>query len=134
MTGMQRRLFEDGRHRGHDPLGYRSRRDAGGNLVHPRELEIVPEEAAIVRRVWHELAQRSLIDVAELLNREGVPHDGPWTRDAVKDIRRRGRLYLGYVVEKRGRDERPGRQRECPQRASGTRPLSFDAVLEWYVA
>jgi hypothetical protein len=26
------------------------------------------------------------------------------------------------------------RQRECPQGASGTRPLSFDAVLEWYVA
>lgn len=22
MTGLQRRLFEDGRHRGHDPLGY----------------------------------------------------------------------------------------------------------------
>ena len=28
MTGMQRGLFEDGRHRGHDPFGYRSRRDA----------------------------------------------------------------------------------------------------------
>jgi len=109
MTGMQRRLFEDGRHRGHDPLGYRSRRDAAGNLVHPRDLEVVPEEAAIVRRIWLGLAQRSLIEVAELLNREGVPHDGAWTRDAVKDIRRRGRFYLGYVVEKRGRDERPGR-------------------------
>lgn len=109
MTGMQRRLFEDGRHRGHDPLGYRSRRDPAGGIAHPRELEIVPEEAAIVRQVWSELAQRSLIDVAELLNREGVPHAGPWTRDAVKDIRRRGRFYLGYVVEKRGRDERMGR-------------------------
>jgi hypothetical protein len=32
-----------------------------------------------------------------------------WTRDAVKDIWRRGRFYLGYVVEKRGRDERVGR-------------------------
>ena len=31
-----------------------------------------------------------------------------WTRDAVKDILRRGRVYLGFVVEKRGRDERPG--------------------------
>jgi DNA invertase Pin-like site-specific DNA recombinase len=109
MTGMQRRLFEDGRHRGHDPLGYRSRRDAAGRLVHPRDLEVVPEEAAIARRIWHELAQRSLIEVAELLNREGVPHPGAWTRDAVKDIRRRGRFYLGYVVKKRGRDERPGR-------------------------
>jgi DNA invertase Pin-like site-specific DNA recombinase len=109
MTGMQRRLFEDGRHRGHDPLGYRSRRDAAGGLVHPRELVIVPEEAAIVRRVWHELVQRSLIEVADLLNRDGVPHPGAWTRDSVKDIVRRGRVYLGFVVEKRGRDERPGR-------------------------
>ena len=47
-------------------------------------------------------------EVADLLNREGVPHRGPWTRDAVKDIWRRGRFYLGFVVEKRGRDERPG--------------------------
>ena len=109
MIGMQRRLFEDGRHRGHDPLGYRSRRDATGGLVHPRELVVVPEEAEIVRRVWHELARRSLIEVADLLNREGIPHRSGWTRDAVKDIRRRGRFYLGYVVEKRGRDERQGR-------------------------
>ena len=32
----------------------------------------------------------------------------PWTKDAVKDILRRGRFYLGFVVEKRGLDERPG--------------------------
>jgi DNA invertase Pin-like site-specific DNA recombinase len=108
MTKMQRALFEAGRHRGHDPLGYRSRRDAAGNLVHPRQLEIVPEEAAVVRRVWAEVRQHSYTDVAERLNSEGVPHRGPWTRDAVKDIIRRGRVYLGYVVEKRGRDERPG--------------------------
>ena len=69
----------------------------------------MPEKAAVVRRVWQELAQRSLAEVAELLNREGVPHRGVWTRDAVKDIARRGRVYLGFVVEKRGRDERPGR-------------------------
>jgi hypothetical protein len=110
MSGMQHRLFEDGRHRGHDPFGYRSRRDGAGNLVHPRELAVVPEEAEVVRRVWQELEQHSLIEVAELLNREGVPRRGAlWTRDAVKDISRRGRMYLGYVVEKRGRDERPGR-------------------------
>jgi DNA invertase Pin-like site-specific DNA recombinase len=109
MTGMQRRLFEDGRHRGHDPLGYRSVRDEAGRLVHPRELEVVAEEAEVVRRVWRELARHSLIEVADLLNRDGVPHRGAWTRDAVKDIWRRGRFYLGYVVEKRGRDERPGR-------------------------
>jgi DNA invertase Pin-like site-specific DNA recombinase len=109
MTGLQRRLFEDGRHRGHDPLGYRSRHDTAGNLVHPRELEIVPAEAAIVRRIWHELVNHPLVEVAERLNREGVVHRGTWTRDGVKDILRRGRVYRGFVVEKRGRDERPGR-------------------------
>ena len=109
MTVIQRRLFEDGRHRGHDPLGYVGKRDDSGNLCHPRELEVVPEEAAIVRRVWTELADHSLAEVAEALNRDGVAHRGPWTREAVKDIWRRGRFYLGYVVEKRGRDERAGR-------------------------
>ena len=108
MTGMQRRLFEDGRHRGHDPFGYRSLRDPAGGLVHPRQLVVVPDEAAVVRRVWQELGQHSIAEVAAILNREGVPHAGPWTRDAVKDILRRGRVYLGFVVEKRGRDERPG--------------------------
>ena len=33
MTRMQRQLFEDGRHRGHDPFGYRSLRDPAGYLV-----------------------------------------------------------------------------------------------------
>ena len=78
---------------------------------HPRELVIAPDEAAVVRRVWHELTQHSLAEVAELLNLDGVPHrqGGAWTRESVKDVVRRGRMYLGLVVEKRGRDERPGR-------------------------
>ena len=110
MVRIQRHLFEDGRHRGHDPFGYRSLRDEDGRLVHPRELVVVPEEAAIVRRIWDELETGSFDAVAELLNAQGIPARGRlWTRDAVKDIYRRGRLYLGYVVEKRGRDERPGR-------------------------
>jgi Recombinase/Recombinase zinc beta ribbon domain len=72
---------------------------------------VVPEEAAIVHGVWLELVQLSLSEVAELMNREGVPHrgGGVWTRESVKDILRRRRMYLGFVVEKRGRDERPGR-------------------------
>ena len=110
MTGMLHRQFEDGRHRGHDPFGYRSQREGSGHLVHPRQLVVVPEEADVVRRVWRELASRSLIEVAEIAEREGLPHRGrAWTRDGVKDIRRRGRFYLGNVVEKRGRAERPGR-------------------------
>jgi DNA invertase Pin-like site-specific DNA recombinase len=110
MTRMQHQLFEDGRHRGHDPFGYASLRDDSGRLVHPRQLVVVPEEAVVVRRVWAELAQHSLISVADILNREGwPPRGGVWTRESVKDIVRRGRMYLGLVIEKRGRDERPGR-------------------------
>jgi DNA invertase Pin-like site-specific DNA recombinase len=110
MTGMQRRLFEDGRHRGHDPFGYRSQRDDAGNLVHPRQLVIVPEEADVIRRVFDELTRHSLVEVAAMMDSECVPHRGHgWTRESVKDLVRRDRVYLGYVVEKRGRDERPGR-------------------------
>ena len=109
MTGIQRRLFEDGRHRGHDPLGYRSLRDEAGNLVHPRQLVVVPEEAAAVRRIWQLLVGHPYADVAAILNREGVPHRGPWSREAIRDVVRRGRVYTGRVVEHRGRDERKGR-------------------------
>ena len=128
MIGLQRRLFEDGRHRGHDPLGYASRRDATGRLVHPRELVVVPEEAAIVRRVWAQLADHSLGEVAELLNRDGVPHRGSWTREAVKDILRRGRMYLGFVVEKRGRDERVGRHEPILTEAQYARTMTAIAA------
>src|ERR1035437_10662365 len=34
MTSIQRQIFEAGRHRGHDPLGYRSRRDSEGSFHH----------------------------------------------------------------------------------------------------
>jgi DNA invertase Pin-like site-specific DNA recombinase len=128
MTRMQRQLFEDGRHRGHDPLGYRSRHDTSGNLIHPRELLVVPEEAEAVRRVWQELEKLSLIQVADLMNREGVPHRGPWSRESVKDIARRGRMYLGFVVEKRGRDERPGRHEPILSEAQYRRTIAAIAA------
>jgi len=129
MSGIQRHLFEDGRHRGHDPIGYRSRHDEAGNLAHPRELKVVPDEAEIVRRVWTELEGHSLDEVAGIFNAEGVPARGAlWTRDAVKDIYRRGRLYLGYVVEKRGRDERPGRHEPIISEAQYRRTLAAVAA------
>ncbi len=124
MTSIQRHIFEAGRHRGHDPLGYRSRREDDRSLHHPRELLVVPEEAAIVHRVWQELVQRSLSEVAELMNREGVPHRGIWTRETVKDIVRRGRFYLGFVVEKRGRDERPGKHEPIITEAEYSRTMA----------
>jgi DNA invertase Pin-like site-specific DNA recombinase len=143
MTSIQRHLFEEGRHRGHDPFGYRSRRDGAGTLIRPRQLEVVPEEAAIVRRIVDDLASLSFDRVTDRLNADGVPGraDGPWTRDGVKDIWRRGRVYLGYVVEKRGRDERPGchppilseaaYRRACTavaaRRSTGQMPLPYRA-------
>ncbi|MGC8634196.1 MAG: recombinase family protein [Candidatus Limnocylindrales bacterium] len=130
MSGIQRRLFEDGRHRGHDPLGYRSLRTPAGDLVHPRQLDIVPEEAAVVRRIWHALVSHSYEEVAEILNREGVPHRdrGPWSREAIRDIVRRGRMYAGFVVEHRGRDERPGRHPPILSEAELQRTLAAIAA------
>jgi len=127
MTGMRRRLFEDGRHRGHDPFGYRSVRDAAGKLVRPRQLVLDHEEAETVRRVFRELTGLSLVEVAHLLDAEGVPHRGNgWTRESVKDILRRERVYLGFVVEKRGRDERQGRHEPILTEAEARR--SRDAI------
>jgi hypothetical protein len=124
MTSMMRSRFIDGRHRGGgDPFGYRSAHDDRGMLRQPRQLEVVPDEAEVVRRVWTMAATSSTPQIARELNVDGVGHRGrrrrtpegdwteshePWTRDAVKDIMRRGRLYLGFVEEKRGLDERPG--------------------------
>ncbi len=123
MSAMTKSLFLDGRHRGDDPFGYRSARDERGALERPRQLEVVPDEAEVVRLVFQKAATASTSAIAQELNAEGVLRrpkavrqpDGsvtyehqPWTRDAVKDILRRGRFYLGFVVEKRGLDERPG--------------------------
>lgn len=126
MSGIQRRLFEDGRHRGHDPLGYRSLRDEAGNLVHPRQLVVVPAEAAIVRRVWQLLVEHPYAEVAEILNREGVPHRTrrPWSREAIRDIVRRGRVYTGLVVEHRGHAERLGRHEPIISEAEYRRAMA----------
>ena len=111
MTAMMRTRFEDGRHRGNDPFGYRSRREAEGKLVRPRTLDIIPEEAEVVQRIWCDLATDSTSRIAARLNAEGVRRrvDRPWTRDAIKDVQRRGRFYLGLVVRGRGVEEAPGK-------------------------
>ena len=91
----------------------------------------MPEEAAIVRRVWDEVRGHSYTDAAERLNRDGVMHRGPWTRDAVKDLIRRGRVYLGYVVEKRGRDERPGQHEPILTEAEYRATLAAITARTW---
>ena len=106
MASQCRAIFEAGGHRGLDPFGYRT---VPGSR--PRTLEPVEAEAEVVRRIWQELASRSTDEIADGLNRDDVRHrvERPWTRDAVKDIARRGRFYLGYVTHRRGLEERPGR-------------------------
>lgn len=66
--------------------------------------------------------------MADLLNREGVPHRGVWTRESVKDIARRGRMYLGFVIEKRGRDERPGQHEPILSEAEYRRTMAAIAA------
>jgi DNA invertase Pin-like site-specific DNA recombinase len=110
MTTMLRGIYERGGHRGHSPFGYRSARDAAGDLVHPRKLVVIPEEAEVVRTVWMGLRTRSLVDLTAWLNRQGIQRrtKRPWTTEATKDIWRRGLFYTGRVVLHRGLDDRPG--------------------------
>lgn len=111
MVGLTRTIFENGGHRGLDPFGYRTVRDAHGKVLKPRTLEIVEPEAAVVRRVWRDIVTMPAEEIVRRLQRDGVKRrtDEPWTRDAVKDILRRGRVYAGYVVYRRGAEEREGR-------------------------
>jgi DNA invertase Pin-like site-specific DNA recombinase len=105
MVAMTRGIFEAGGHRGNDPFGYRSQRIGGR-----RELAVVSEEARIVREVFLALTSHSFSATAEQLNEAGDYRRGRrWTEDAVKDIWRRRRLYLGFVTWRRGLEERPGR-------------------------
>ncbi len=104
MKTQAERTFLRGGHRGNDPLGYRTARDADGTVCKPRRLVVVPEEAAVVRRVFHLLRDMPFSEIAALLNSEGVRRrsSSPWTVDAVKDIWRRREVYRGNVVTKRG--------------------------------
>jgi DNA invertase Pin-like site-specific DNA recombinase len=97
MASQCRAIFEAGGHRGLDPFGYRT---VPGSR--PRTLEPVEAKTEVVQRIWQELASRSTDEIADGLNRDDVRHrvERPWTRDAVKDIARRGRFYLGYVTHR----------------------------------
>jgi DNA invertase Pin-like site-specific DNA recombinase len=102
--GIRRSLFEDGYHRGQPPFGYRS-----GRADNRRVLEVVPEQADVVRRIFAGVATSSLTDVAAALERDGIvaPTAQGWTRYVVREIVLRAKVYLGMVVS--GVDERPGR-------------------------
>jgi Recombinase zinc beta ribbon domain len=83
-------------HRGKDPYSYHSEKDDSGR----RQLVPTPSEADDVRAVFRELGHSSF-DV--------IARERGWSTGKVKDLYRRRRLYLGFVIEKRGLDERPGR-------------------------
>jgi DNA invertase Pin-like site-specific DNA recombinase len=113
--------FESGRHRGDDPFGYESGRDAGGHIAQPRRLVVVEEEATVVRRVFALLTHHPFAETGRILNDEGRQRGRPWSKESVKDLWRRRRLYRGYVTRRAGKrkygdglvlhvvaDERPG--------------------------
>jgi DNA invertase Pin-like site-specific DNA recombinase len=113
MKAMFQTTFEQGGPRGHDPFGYRTARDPLGRVAHPRRLEIVEAEAAVVRRIIDELARVPFAEIADGLNADGVlrPASGPWTDDAVKSVWDRRWVYAGFVVRGHDhRDRRPGTQ------------------------
>ena len=110
IRAMTTALFESGRQRGPDPLGYRTVRDDKARVAQPRTLEIVEEEAEAVRAVFRYLAEMPLSQVATMLEQDGVPYrpGRRWTKDAVRDIGRRRRMYVGMAIRKRSLEERPG--------------------------
>lgn len=111
---LHRALFEDGRHRGQAPFGYRSGRDEANR----RQLVVDEPRAAIVRRLFRELRTRSFAEVGDLLALEGVPAPSAngWTKYAVREIFKRADLYLGQVVEHRRGEVLPGRHEPILER------------------
>lgn len=105
--GIRRSLFEDGRHRGQPPFGYRN----GVDETNRRILIVDELQADVVRQIFAELAETSFADVADHLTAAGAPAptDQGWTRYVVREIYLRAKVYLGLVVAGDGLEERPGR-------------------------
>src|SRR5215470_1665327 len=82
--------------------GYRNREvlGSGGKRDHV-ERDIVPEEAALIRRIFEEIAQGwGFCRIAKRLNAEGVPciaHGRGWATSAIREIALRD-LYRGRLV------------------------------------
>jgi DNA invertase Pin-like site-specific DNA recombinase len=123
MRDQMRFEFEQGGHRGLDPMGYKTLRDERYRPLRPRTLAIVPEEAEVVRRVFALLATHPFSESAEILQREGVRRrvSGPWTTAAIKDLYRRREMYRGNVTSRRGsRSARAGTRPSCPKSSTRT--------------
>jgi site-specific DNA recombinase len=94
-------VIRDGRHNGGRSFGYRP---VPGE---PGRLEILPDEAAVVRRIFASyVAGQSPRDIAGALNREGIraPRGGCWNASTIGGSRTRqngilqNRLYIGQTV------------------------------------
>lgn len=92
-AGLRRRAATRGRHLGPAPFGYRIAEGAGG-------LEILAEEAVVVRRIFAEyLAGRSMTAIALRLGRDGIKTrlGGPWRQPTISKIVRNP-AYVGKVT------------------------------------
>lgn len=103
--GMQG-VVRDGRHAGGRAYGYRP---VAGK---PGELEIVENEAAVVRRIFHYyVGGKTPREIAHTLNKEGVrpPRGANWTPSTINGNKKRhhgiilNELYAGVVVWNRVR-------------------------------
>jgi site-specific DNA recombinase len=103
-------VVAQGRHPGGRVYGYR--RCAGGK---PGDLEIIQDEAAIVRRIFQEYAAgRTPRDIARDLTREGIPspRGGRWAASSINGNKQRrngilqSEIYAGRIIWNRLRMDR----------------------------
>jgi DNA invertase Pin-like site-specific DNA recombinase len=142
MVGITRTKFEQGGHNGSDPYGYRTARTPEGKVAQPHRLEVVPDEADVVRLIFDEYgAERwpSQGALAADLNARGVDKRGrPWREKSVCDVIRRGAFYCGYVTYRRSHEQRPGshepiitpEQRHLAERAARRRHRPGQVVAQ----
>ncbi len=131
--------IKDGKSAGGLSFGYKVPRDDRDNPV-VGQLEINPEEAVIVRRIFREYAEgRSPLKIAAGLNADGVPaprsggkSSGHWKQNTINGNRERGsgilnnELYIGRRVWNRLN------YRKDP--ATGRRVSRLNPQSDWQVA
>jgi DNA invertase Pin-like site-specific DNA recombinase len=100
----QRGATSRGRVMGQIPYGYRRVLGAG---VEPGTIEIVEEQAKIIRRIYKEFAEgRSALAIAKSLNQDGIPspHGKRWAQTVLCGSRKfgtgtlRNKLYIGIAT------------------------------------
>jgi site-specific DNA recombinase len=115
-------------------FGYRIVRRLENGLVTTGEREIVPEEAAIVRRIFNDYAAgASPKQIAKALNAEGVrgPRGALWSPSTIHGSAERGigvlhnELYIGRLVW--------NRQRFLKDPDTGKRVSRMNPLSEWII-